>query len=114
MVYAQMSVGDRLRLLMKQKGLTQVSLAKLIGLTQPAISNLVTDDSRQPSASTLLSLANALEVNPQWILDGIGEPSSWSSVTDARQLQLLHHYVSLSPKKRAALMAVAMALSEGD
>jgi transcriptional regulator with XRE-family HTH domain len=59
---------------MEYREISQTELAGRIGLTQSAISNLVTDSARKPSAPTLLKLADALGCQPSWLLDGYGDP----------------------------------------
>ena len=70
----EMSVGDRLRWLMEVRSITQVRLAQLVGVKQSAISNIVTNNSRKPSAPTLLRIRDALACSLEWILTGEGEP----------------------------------------
>jgi len=48
--FERMTIGDRLRYLIEVRRYTQVELAKKVGVTQAAISNLVIDSSRKPSA----------------------------------------------------------------
>jgi transcriptional regulator with XRE-family HTH domain len=70
----RLSRGDRLRWIMEYRGIKQTELAVRIGLTQSAISNLVTDKARKPSAPTLLKLADVLGLRPEWLLHGDGNP----------------------------------------
>lgn len=49
-MFKRMTIGDRLRWLMEVRDIKQVELAEQVGITQAAISNLVTDSSRKPSA----------------------------------------------------------------
>lgn len=108
--YTKMSMGDRLRFLMEVRETTQVQLAKTIGLTQAAISNLVTDDSRKPSAPTLMKIAAALECNPNWILDGRGDPFAWAPVTGDSQVELLNAFAAMDDAGKAHLLATAQLL----
>lgn len=55
--------GDRLRLLRKLAGLTQVQLAERAGLSQPALSDLERNE-YEPRWSDVLKLAAALEKTP--------------------------------------------------
>jgi transcriptional regulator with XRE-family HTH domain len=55
-------LGKNIRLLRKQKGLTQVELAKIIGCSQAMITTYESDQ-KKPSVSTLAQLAEALGVS---------------------------------------------------
>lgn len=109
-IMAAMTIGERLRWLLEHHETTQTSLAEATDLTQSAISNLVTDSSRKPSAPSLLRIANVLGVNPQWILDGKGDPWAWAPVDSDEKVQLLRLWDELSPEARRALMASAKAM----
>ncbi len=91
--------------------MNQVTLARAVGLTQAAISNLETDSSRKPSAPTLLKLAVALDCNPQWILDGKGDPFSWKPVTAESQVELMDLFATMDDDAKQALMAAARAMA---
>lgn len=55
--------ADRLRGLMKEKGLTQEALAKVSGVGQPAIANMLSRNCR-PQQRTIARLAGPLGVEP--------------------------------------------------
>lgn len=104
------TVGDRLRYLIEVRKYTQVELAKKIGLTQAAISNLVTDSSRKPSAPTLLKLAAALQANPDWIITGDGEPFQINTIGARAEQDLLEVFRQMDDGAKAALLAAAKAM----
>jgi transcriptional regulator with XRE-family HTH domain len=106
-----MTIGDRIRWLMEFRDIKQVALASQIGVTQAAISNLVTDSSRKPSAITLMKLAMALGCNPQWILDGKGDPFAWQAVTKDSHVELLTLFKNMPEEARQALLASARAMA---
>jgi transcriptional regulator with XRE-family HTH domain len=107
----RMSVGDRIRYVMELREIKQTQLAARIGLTQSAISNMVTASTHKPAAPSLLAIARELQVNPQWILDGEGDPFSWAPVTDPAQAELLNIYRAMDSEARDALTAVARAMA---
>lgn len=109
--FAQATVGQRLAWLIAARQVTQTDLAARIEASQPLISNIVNDSTRKPSAPTLLALAEALECNPKWLLDGQGNPFAVAFVTDPRQTELLRLYQGLPDDKRRELMAAARDLS---
>lgn len=110
--FEKLTIGDRLRYLIEVRGYSQVELAKKIGLTQAAISNLVTDSSRKPSAPTLLKLAAALQANPDWILTGQGEPFEINVIGKSAEKELLRAFRNMDAQAQAALIAAAKAMSK--
>lgn len=108
--FAAMSIGDRLRYLREVKEMHQGQLAKRIGLTQAAISNLETDTSRKPSAPTLLKIARELDCNPQWILDGEGDPFNSKPVTSDSKVRLMWLFDQMDDNAKQALLAAAQAM----
>jgi transcriptional regulator with XRE-family HTH domain len=62
------SVGNRLRLVREERGLSQRELAKRAGISTNAIS-LIERDENSPSVSTLQSLAAALNVKMSYFFD---------------------------------------------
>lgn len=62
----------RLRHARKARGLTQVKLAQLSGVKQASVSDLERGESKSYRGSTLLSLARALNVSPEWLSHGKG------------------------------------------
>jgi transcriptional regulator with XRE-family HTH domain len=109
--FERLSIGDRLRYLIEVRKYTQVELAKKVGVTQAAISNLVTDSSRKPSAPTLLRLAAALQANPDWIMSGVGEPFEMNIVGKRSERDLLEAFRNMDPQAQAALIAAAKAMT---
>jgi transcriptional regulator with XRE-family HTH domain len=110
--FTMLTIGDRIRWLMEYREIKQVELAERIGVTQAAISNLVTDASRKPSAPTLLKLAAALECNPQWILDGEGDPFKYAPLTGESQVELVNLFNHMDPQSKQALLAAARAMKK--
>ena len=109
--FEKLSIGDRLRYLIEVRKYTQVELAKKIGVTQAAISNLVTDSSRKPSAPTLLKLAAALQANPDWIMTGQGEPFEMNIIGKRSERDLLEAFRNMDSQAQAALIAAARAMT---
>lgn len=59
----QTAFADRVRALMKEKGVSQEQLAQAAGITQPAVSNILNRNCR-PQRRTVLRFATALDVDP--------------------------------------------------
>ena len=62
--------GLRIRAKRKELRMSQAHLASLVGITQSAISELETGESKMPSAEALQKLAKVLGVTQAWILTG--------------------------------------------
>lgn len=62
-----MLLGERIRTLRKQKGLTQQQLANMINVTKVSIS-CYESGSRTPNLETFVDLAEALETTPNYLL----------------------------------------------
>lgn len=112
-IFTQLTIGGRIRYLREVREMKQVELAVKCGLTQAAISNLETDETRKPSAPTLLRIAAALEVSPDWILTGVGDPSQMPHVVaGAAERELIELFKSLDRRGQAALLAAARAMKD--
>lgn len=62
------TLADRLNYLIKTKNISQEKLAKKSGVSQPAIQKIASGITKSPR--NILAIANALEVNAQWLLYG--------------------------------------------
>ena len=102
-VFAKLTVGERIRWLIEHRGYKQQELADKIGVTQAAISNLVTDNSRKPNAFTLIEMSDALDANPRWILYGEGDFERWPPPDRPDEAALLRKYRSMTEQQRHGL-----------
>lgn len=73
------TIGQRLRALRRAKKLTQVQLAKIAGVSSPAVTEWE-KDSYLPKAGSLEAMANAFGVTTEYILTGKGEIASQESM----------------------------------
>ena len=102
-------MGKRVRALRKALGLTQVQLAKLARVGQPAISDIERGDTAEMMGPTLTALCGALRTNPDWLLNGRGSPSQ-PVHTDLDEGELLALFRALAEQQRAALLIVARSM----
>ncbi|WP_422446022.1 helix-turn-helix domain-containing protein [Thermoanaerobacterium sp. DL9XJH110] len=70
------SIGDKIRRLREQKGLTQKQLAELIGTTEASLSRYE-NNLREPKAEIISRLANALGVSADYLLGKSEEDKPW-------------------------------------
>ena len=77
--------SDRLRFARQARQLTQAELARASGLSQGAISSYETGSRK--STTGLIQLAQALKVNPVWLIRGTGHMELDLAVENATRLQ---------------------------
>jgi transcriptional regulator with XRE-family HTH domain len=105
------SIGDRLRWLLECRQMKQTELAETIGVTQAAVSNIVTTSSRKPSAPTLLRMAAALQASADWIMTGRGDPFEINIVNAESEKDLIETFRKMPHQAQAALIAAAKAMT---
>jgi len=72
LILEEVKFVERVQSLMDQKGLSQVELANRMGVTQPAVSNLLKRHGR-PQRRTIARIAEALNVHPKELWPGLFE-----------------------------------------
>ncbi len=105
-------VGNRVRTLRKMQGLTQVRLAKLVGVSQGAVSDIERGDTSVMMGPTLTAICRALATNPDWLLSGRGSPAP-SPPASPDGSELLTIYAQLPDAQREALLTVARSMRDG-
>jgi len=63
--------ADRIKAAMADSGLSQDQLARLVGISQPAIQKMVAGKTH--GSRKLVEIASALKVRPEWLSSGSGE-----------------------------------------
>ena len=102
------TMGARLLLLRENSRMTQVTLARKIGVAQSVISDMEHDTYKKPSASLIAALADALCSTPEWILTGHGEELATTRLSD-NEHALLKVFRILDAKDQARILAAAQA-----
>jgi transcriptional regulator with XRE-family HTH domain len=102
-------MGHRVRALRKARGMTQVALAKSVGVSQGAISDIERGDTTEMMGPTLAAICTALRTNPNWLLTGKGSPAP-SVLTSFDEGELLAIFRELGDEQRAAVMTVARSM----
>lgn len=105
------TVGERLRWLLEKRKMKQTELASAIEGTQAAISNIITQASRKPSAPTLLKMAAALQCSAEWIISGDGHPFEINVVGKKAEKDLLDAFRGMDAQAQSALIAAAKAMT---
>ncbi|WP_245677227.1 XRE family transcriptional regulator [Candidatus Arsenophonus triatominarum] len=66
----QVSFSERLKQAMQEKGFSQSALAKAVGMAQSSVWRLTSGGAL--GTKKLIKIAKVLDVNPEWLSDGIG------------------------------------------
>lgn len=79
-----MNVGNRLKKIRKQKGLTQQALGEILNVSKQAVANIECGHSN-PSLELIGKLIENLNINSNWLIIGKGEmfnPLKYEEVKD--------------------------------
>jgi len=76
------TIGSRLRNKRRERGLNQKEIARAADVTNAAVSKWETNGGKSMSAIVALNLADKLNVNPYWLIQGRGEPNDRVHVPD--------------------------------
>lgn len=68
------TIHERIKAQRKQAGMTQVDLAKIVGVARVSLTQWESGDT-SPKGENLLKLSRALGVNPEWLVSGKGDPA---------------------------------------
>ena len=86
------TLGERIAIERKAKGLTQTQLGKYAGIGRSAVCQWEKDRIKTPSAANLLPIAKALNVDPNYLLTGKGDKTLNINVNNvvesAKQLEI--------------------------
>jgi transcriptional regulator with XRE-family HTH domain len=97
-------VGLRLRHARRLRGKSQVELAKQAGVTQASVSDLERGKSKSFRGTTLVAIAQTLQVNPEWLAKGIGRMEDGNMPplpVDAERVA--RDWLKLAPEVRAKI-----------
>lgn len=103
------TVGLRIRHARRElRKLTQPQLAAAAGIKQPSLSELETGETKEISGPTLMAVAKALRVRPEWLLTG-ELPIERSAADDLAQdeLELLANYRAAAPRWKVSIRYMA-------
>ena len=99
-------LGGRVKELRKKRGMKQVELAKVSGITQATICRIETGEVHQPRPEVLLKIARALGVPVDYLLDEAKSLTPDDIVgSDTRAKAIFRGYEKLSEEGRKALQA---------
>lgn len=107
-----MKLGDRIRQLREEAGLTQGQLALGSAVSQGYLSQLENGEVKNPSAAVLLRVAEAIQIDADELFESAGYPTvrtlrrlyqGYESTVDD---ELLHYLAGLSREKQRRLLSL--------
>jgi transcriptional regulator with XRE-family HTH domain len=107
-----MKLGDKIRTLREEAGLTQGQLATSSAVSQGYLSQLENGEVKNPSAAVLLRVAEAMHVDSDELFEAAGYPTvrtlrrvyqGYESTVDS---ELLHYLAGLSREKQRRLLSL--------
>lgn len=106
------TIGSRLRNKRRERGLNQKEIAEAAEVTNAAVSKWETNGGDSMSAVVALHLADKLNVNPYWLIQGKGEPNDRVHVPDisAEAREVASHVDRLPRDVRDAVQRLVTAL----
>lgn len=66
--------NDRLNQAMQDKGMNTAQLARAMGVSAPGMKKWVDGVTAQPKYADVMAACRALEISPEWLMDGINAP----------------------------------------
>lgn len=105
-----MGMGKRIRQARTEAGYDQSEFAKAVGMSQSALSEVESGESKEPRASSFWRMVRLLQLSPRWLAEGKGPMKT----QDAQETELLDLYRALDDRSRRVLIASAKAMKLED
>jgi transcriptional regulator with XRE-family HTH domain len=99
------SLGERVKQLRERAGLRAAELARLLGISQPALWAIETGDTKSLKATTLKRLCEELHTTADFILSGDSQEVGLALAT--MEAEILFLLRSLRPERRITLLEYA-------
>lgn len=100
------TIGDRIRWLRNQRGLTLVKFGSRIGITNPSLSAIETGKSN-PSKQTIMMICQNFGVSEVWLREGVGEPFASKARAD-EMAEFIKGLMSDSPDSFRSRLVTAL------
>lgn len=104
-----MTIAARIKASLTASGLKKSELARRVGVTPGAVTQWLTGETKSLKGTTLVNIANALNVSSQWLETGAGGISKPEHL-DLDEQALLSVARELTPANLSALMSIAITL----
>lgn len=103
------TMGARIRLLRKKRGMTQVQLADLVGIAQGSLSLIENNESKDIAGATMAGLCRVLSTTPDFLVAGAGDPDSIDAAIEEHEL--VFTWRDLPPEGRKLVLESAAAIA---
>lgn len=100
-----MSFSEILNSLLNERGMKQVDLCRLSGLSSAQVTHLVKGRTKDPTLSTAVKIADALDVSLDYLAGRSVKPEIH---LDGEERAIVRCYRESTPERRRALMQTAM------
>lgn len=100
------SIGDRIKEVMDEHGLSQTALSKRLGTNPSSVSSWLSGRAK-PSSQTITQICEAFGINPEWLKEGVGDKDGRSPLSEEAAKFLGHAITHNSTEKDALLRAIA-------
>jgi transcriptional regulator with XRE-family HTH domain len=113
-----MKLGDRIRQLRDQAGLTQGQLASSSAVSQGYLSQLENGEVKNPSAAVLLRVAQAISVDADDLFEAAGYPTVrtlrrvYQDYADTIDANLLRYLAGLARDKQRRLLSLLQGIED--
>lgn len=81
-----MTIGERLKIARKSKGMSQDILAEKIGSSRSVITNIEYNKVEEPQALAVNAICEILCINKEWLLHGTGEMNIAQPINKSNQI----------------------------
>ena len=89
-VVFKLTLGERLKTARKFRGLTQDALANKIGTSRGVITNIEHNKIEMPQSLIINALCDALKIDQEWLIKGIGQMESSESIRSSKVLSEIY------------------------
>lgn len=105
-----MTLPERIKKIRRDAKLTQSEFGKIVGLGTGSITNIETGRDK-PGTPRLFLIAEKFGVNPEWLIEGKGEPYRTQTVDDETRDRIEREHIrklfsELSPKTQRIVLDV--------
>lgn len=107
-----MHLKDRIRISRRNAGLTQGQLAKIVGVSRPAIAQWETGVVQTIEAANAIRAAHAMHVDPFWLVSGEGAPYHLEDKSFRMPQELLTLWESMDADSRAQVIELCRHLAK--
>lgn len=113
-----MKLGDRIRQLRDQAGLTQGQLASASAVSQGYLSQLENGEVKNPSAAVLLRVAQAINIDADDLFEAAGYPTVrtlrrvYQDYADTIDANLLRYLAGLARDKQRRLLSLLQGIED--